>query len=83
MDFSDTQALRSAHPAWRLLAAGNAALVVSFLHHTFIVPNVRTLARSALVARLEDFLYDLRQHADEFPRQAAEYVEEWARDEHG
>jgi hypothetical protein len=85
MDFSAAQALRSTHPAWRLLAAGNAALILSFFHRTFIVPNVRTLSRSALISRLEDFLYDLRQQLgdDEFPRSAAEYVEDWARDEHG
>jgi hypothetical protein len=85
MDFSAAHALRSTHPAWRLVAAGNAALIVSFFHRTFVVPNVRTLARSALVARLEDFLHDLRQQLgdDEFPRGAAQYVEDWARDEHG
>jgi hypothetical protein len=68
-----------------LLAASNAPLIISFVHRTFIVPNVRTLSRSALISRLEDFLYDLRQQLGdgEFPRSAAEYVEDWARDEHG
>lgn len=85
MDFSAAQSLRTTHPAWRLLAAGNAPLIASFFHRTFIVPNVRTLPRSELASRLEDFLYDLRQQvdADEFPRSATEYLDEWARDDHG
>ncbi len=85
MDFSAVQALRNTHPAWRLLAAGNAPLIASFFHRTFIVPNVRTLPRSELASRLDDFLYELRQQvgADEFPRSASEYLDLWAHDEHG
>ena len=80
MDHDSTEALRRSHPAWRLLAADHAALVVSFLHRTFIAPNVRTLAQPELASRLEDFLFDIRQRAPEgaFPRRAAQYLDEWA-----
>ena len=85
MDYAATEGLRRTHPGWRLLAAGHAPLVVSFLHRTFIVTNVRTLSQSELVSRLDDFLYDLRQGAGEsaFPRRAIEYLEDWSGDEYG
>lgn len=31
VDYQATEALRERHPAWRLLRAGNAALILSFL----------------------------------------------------
>lgn len=85
MEHEAAELLRRTHPAWRLLAADHAALVVSFLHRTFIATNVRTLARPDLVSRLEDFLFDLRQRLGEgaFPRGAAEYLDDWAADERG
>ncbi|WP_083875962.1 DUF3375 family protein [Caenispirillum salinarum] len=45
---------------WRLLAAGHAPLVASFLHASFIAPNLRTLTRQELVVRLDDLLHHLR-----------------------
>lgn len=85
MDHDALEALRRSHPAWRLLAASNAALVVSFLHRTFLAPNVRSLAQPELISRLEDYLFDLRQRAQEgaYPRQASQYLDEWAADEKG
>jgi len=85
MEHAAAEALRRNHPAWRLLAADHAPLLVSFLHRTFIAPNVRTLPEPALVSRLEDFLYDLRQRLGEaaFPRAAVDYLNEWAADDRG
>ncbi|HEX5660644.1 MAG TPA: DUF3375 domain-containing protein [Polyangiales bacterium] len=85
MDHDALEALRRSHPGWRLLAASNAPLVMSFLHRTFIVPNVRSLAQPELVARLDDFLFDLRRRAPEgsYPRQAGQYLDEWADDAKG
>ena len=38
-DFDTLEALRRQHPAWRLLQADSAALVASFLHRVFVMPN--------------------------------------------
>lgn len=85
LDFHSLRALRRNHPAWRLLVADHAPLLVSFLHRTFIVPNVRTLSRDELVSKLEDQLFALREQEgpDAFPRSAAQYLDEWASDDHG
>jgi hypothetical protein len=85
MDHDVIESLRRSHPAWRLLAANNAALVVSFLHRTFIAPNVRSLPQPELISRLEDFLFALRQGASEgaYPRQAGQYLDDWAADDKG
>jgi hypothetical protein len=84
MDLHTLDAMRQRHPAWRLLRADHAPLIVSFLHRTYVRPNVRTLPESALVLRLEDYLYNLRQElgAETFPRAAAAYLESWASDDH-
>jgi hypothetical protein len=85
MDYRTLQTLRHRHPAWRLLVADHAPLVVSFLHDTYIKPNVRTLSQPELATRLEDYLYSLRaEYGDEemFPREAQHYLDTWASDEH-
>ena len=85
MDYAAIEGLRRTHPAWRLLAADTAPLVVSFLHRTFIIPNVRALSQPDLLSRLDDFLYDLRRISeDDAPkRQAGDYLGDWSADERG
>jgi hypothetical protein len=85
MDHDTAEALRRTHPAWRLLGADHAALIVAFLHRTFIATNVRTLGQPELISRLEDFLFDIRQRAGSaaFPRRAGDYLDEWAHDDKG
>ncbi len=80
MDYRTLETLRRSHPAWRLLAADHAPLVVSFLHQSFIQPNIRTWPREELASQLEDHLYHLREQLgeDAFPRRAADYLDEWA-----
>lgn len=60
-------------------------MIVSFLHATFIQPNERTIDQSTLVARLDDWLYGLRDRhgAGAYPRSASQYLDTWADDEHG
>ena len=60
MDFQSLDAMRRTHPAWRFLASDHAPLVASFLHQSFIQPNIRTLSRQDLASRLDDHLYQLR-----------------------
>ena len=62
LDYATLDALRSHHPAWRLLRSDHAPLVASFLHRVFIRPNVRVVAAADLIEALEDELYALRQH---------------------
>jgi hypothetical protein len=85
MDYHTLETLRRRHPAWRLLAADHAPLIVSFLHRSFIAPNLRSVSAPELISRLEDLLHDLRARLGEgaFPRSAAGYLEDWAADEHG
>lgn len=85
MDHDYLQALRRLHPAWRLLAADHAPLVVGFLHRCLIQPNVRTLAEQEAASRLEDYLFQLRERLgdDSFPKRAIDYLNDWASDDRG
>ena len=84
MDYDTLDMLRQNHPAWRLLKADHAALIVSFLHRSYIACNARTLGEAELVLRLEDYLYHLRRERGDnvFTRGAAAYIEDWASDKH-
>ncbi|HAT32158.1 MAG TPA: DUF3375 domain-containing protein [Janthinobacterium sp.] len=85
MDYQQLLAQRRTHPAWRLLAADHAPMIASFLHASFIAPNVRTLPRQQLASQLDDHLYHLHEQAGElfFPKPAAAYLDDWASDERG
>jgi hypothetical protein len=80
LDYATVEALRRNHPGWRLLLADSAPLVASFLHNAFVLSNVREMAQAALVERLEDDLFALRQVLGEsaFPRAAGDYLDDWA-----
>ncbi len=85
MDYQTLELLRRSHPAWKLLAADHAPLIASFLHRTFIEPNVRSLSQAELTSRLDDHLFDLRERLglQAFPKTAAQYLDDWAADAHG
>lgn len=85
MDFERLQSLRQHHPGWRLLAAEHGPLVASFVHRYFIAPNQRSLPEAELSARLEDFLFHLRERLGEgaFPKPAHQYLNDWAADDRG
>jgi hypothetical protein len=84
-DYHALDSLRRQHPAWRLLIADHAPLIISILHRHFIEPNTRAIARDELIAKAEDELFRLREQLgeDAFPRSAAQYLDEWAADEKG
>lgn len=84
-DYATLEALRSRHPAWRLLRSEHAPLVASFLHRAFVAPNLRVMAAADLAEALEDELYALRQQYgdDHFPRPAIDYLNDWASPEKG
>ena len=85
LDFATLDALRTHHPAWRLLRSDHAPLVASFLHRAFVVPNVRVMAAADLAEALEDELYALRLHlgASAFPKPALDYLNDWAAPDKG
>lgn len=81
MDYTTLTTMRRSHPAWRLLAAEHAVLVASFLHWVFIQPNQRTMAQPDLVAKLDDFLFEVGR--DGYPKSAGEYLDDWSSDKNG
>src|SRR5690625_4364613 len=85
MDYDRLVGLRQHHPAWLLLAADSAPLVIGFLHRCFIEPNVRTMSEQELVVKLDDYLFHVREilGEDAFPRGAADYLNEWTKDGRG
>jgi hypothetical protein len=85
LDFATLGALRTHHPAWRLLRSDHAPLVASFLHRVFVVPNIRTMAAADLAEALEDELYALRQQSGDetFPKPALDYLNDWAAPDKG
>ncbi|MFX1803423.1 DUF3375 domain-containing protein [Paraburkholderia sp. A1BS-2L] len=85
LDYPTLDALRTRHPAWRLLRSDHAPLAVSFLHGVFVAPNVRVMAAPLLAEALEDELYALREQLGDgaFPRPALEYLNDWASPEKG
>jgi flagellar motility protein MotE (MotC chaperone) len=83
VDYRTLDTMRRAHPAWRLLTADSAPLVISFLYRNFVQPNLRTLPRQELASRLDDDLYHLREQLGDtaFPRPAVQYLDDWASDD--
>ena len=84
-DYDALDRLRRSHPAWRLLRSDHAALAASFLNRVFIAPNERVLVQSDLAEALEDELFALRERSgfDAFPRDALDYLNDWASPEKG
>ena len=80
LDFATLDALRTHHPAWRLLRSDHAPLIASFLQRVFVATNMRVMAAADLAEALEDELYALRLHLGEaaFPKSALEYLNDWA-----
>src|SRR5215471_18152887 len=80
--------LRDNSPAWRLLRADNAALVLNFLGQVFVTDNVRSIPAAALASRLDDELYALNQRDSEhggrrYPKSAKAYLDDWVAPEVG
>src|SRR5262245_27011718 len=85
LDYTALEALRTRHPAWRLLRSDHASLVASFLHRVFVAPNVRVMASADLVEALEDELFALRERLgpEAFPKPALDYLNDWPSPEKG
>jgi hypothetical protein len=85
LEHEDIDVLRQASPAWRLLRADNAPLVLTFLGRVFVEENVRAISRAELVSRLDDELYALndRLGAGAFPKSPQAYLDDWSAPERG
>jgi Protein of unknown function (DUF3375) len=85
VDFDEISSLRRGSPAWKLLRADNAPLVLSFCDRVFVAENVRSISATDLASRLDDELYALNRQFDEpaFPRPARAYLDDWAAPEAG
>jgi hypothetical protein len=85
MDYDQLTHLRRHHPAWRLLLAEHAPVIVGFLYHVFVRPNVRVVSEQTLGSQLDDYLYHLRERLgeDALPRPALEYLNSWAEEGRG
>ncbi len=81
MDHDDVERLRERHPAWQLLRARNASLVLSFLGRFFVEDNHGPTAAPTLAAELDDALFALNaadRERPRYPKSAADYLEDWA-----
>jgi hypothetical protein len=80
VDVDTIEALRDRSPAWRLLRAQHASLVLAFLGGHFVESNHGATPGNRLGDALDDHLHALNAAADEpyLPRSAQEYLDSWA-----
>ena len=78
MDYEAITVLRERHPAWRLLRAGNAALILSFLGEFFVEGNRGACSAGADADALDDRLYALNAEEVRYPKEPRSYLEDWA-----
>lgn len=71
--------LRSSHPAWRLLVADNAPLVLGFCERVFLEPNVRSLSHPELVEALQDHVDAIHTvWPGAYPKKVEAYLSDWS-----
>lgn len=86
MEYHAIDVLRDQHPAWRLLRAGNAALVLAFLGRWYVRDNHGATPATELAAALDDELYAHNggdRDDPRFPKRPEEYLRDWAAPESG
>ena len=89
MDYEAIDTMRARHPAWRLLRANNASLILSFLGDFFVQNNRGASSASVVAAALDDQLYALNREAGDdgdeirFPKDPRAYLEDWSATEAG
>jgi hypothetical protein len=78
VDYEAITAVRDRHPAWRLLRAGNATLILSFLGHFFVEGNRGACSAGTVADALDDHLYALNADEARYPKPPRAYLEDWA-----
>lgn len=79
LQYGELTALKKMNPAWRLLSAHHAPLIISFLHQAFVANNRRQIKESEVLALLDTHLETVRRLAgtDEYAKTARFYLSEW------
>lgn len=82
MTFDETTQLLKTNTSIKLIMAGNAPLIISFLFNTF-KQNASSLQVDAIPEKelsdaLTDTLYRLNEESETYPKQAIEYLTDWA-----
>lgn len=81
MTFDEIQQLLKVNTTIKLITAGNAALVISFLFRTFKQNQsslkADVIPEKELVNDLTDTLYLLNEDATQYPKEAGEYLTDW------
>lgn len=84
MDLDEVDRLWERHPAWRLLRARNAPLILAFLGAVFVDENRGAVSAGELGSSLDDFLYAVHRIAPErYLADPAVYLDDWAAPEAG
>ena len=83
LTFDEVAWLRANSPAWRLLTAQHAPLILSFLHRVFVADNTRSISATELASALDDELYALNEQETRFPKRARQYLDDWSAPENG
>lgn len=88
MEYEVIETLRERHPAWRLLRASNAPLIISFLGRFFVEGNRGATSAAELAAALDDDLYALNAvvgdlEESRFPKTPLAYLDDWSASEIG
>lgn len=79
MDLDELDRLWERHPAWRVLRAHNAPLILSFLGRQFIDDNRGAVPLGALVSALDDELFAIHRVSPErYAQGAAVYIDDWS-----
>lgn len=78
MDYQAIDTVRARHPAWRLLRASNATLILSFLGEFFVEGNRGACAAGVVADALDDRLYALNAEEVHYPKDPRAYLEDWA-----
>lgn len=84
MDHELLESLQDRHPAWRLLRADNAPLVLTFLGGVFVEANTGARPAGTLADELDDLLRSFEASGGDdqprYPKPAADYLADWAAD---
>ncbi len=88
MEHEAIETLRERHPAWRLLRAANASLIISFLGRFFVEANRGATSAAEVSAALDEDLYALNAVAGDleesrFPKRPQAYLDDWSASEIG
>jgi hypothetical protein len=84
MSFDELVVLRRANPAWRLLAADHAPVMIAFLDRAFLASGARTLAEAPLASVLAEVLGEVNtSDGGVMPKPPKEYLADWCGDGFG